>query len=204
MEKGDDMKMKSKLAAIFALLVLSLAIVGAAYAAWSSTVTINGSATFGTLQLVWTGCSVKDQSSPGANIVASWANDEHTAITLTITNIYPGWWARLYCNTQNTGTLPLKYYSFQITNNVDDRVDEKFHLAFYQPDELTINVQETFRYFETLHTYHDWGIDDQYITFQPGQTHSNLIRILVDSDVNQEWMGYGITATIALTAQVAV
>jgi hypothetical protein len=196
--------MKTKLTAIFALLVVSLAIVGAAYAAWVSTVTIDGSATFGTLQLVWTGCSVKDQSSPAATIGADWANDAHTAITLTITNIYPGWWARLYCNTQNTGTLPLKYYSFQITNDVDDRVDQKFHLAFYTPDEQNINVQGTFRYFETLHTYHDWGIDDQYITFQPGQPHSNLIKIYVDNDVGQEWMGYGITATIALTATTAI
>jgi hypothetical protein len=99
-------KMKTKIVAIFALVLISLALVGAAYAvAWLSqtSVTINGTLTTGNIDV---------------EIVSPWASwdwagggsvstpDVHT-VKVTASGLYPGASFDVFVPVQNMGTLPV-------------------------------------------------------------------------------------------------
>jgi hypothetical protein len=190
--------MKTKMLALFAVVVLAVALAGTAYAQWSSTVTVNGTINFGTLKLQW-----NDVSSTDPRVSAEWANDAHTAVTVTINNAYPGLVTDINFQTINTGSLPLKYDTFQITNDVDNRVDQKIILSFLAPNGVP-NVSGYLNYFETARTYTgDFGIAAQYVTLQPGDVQDNKIRITIGNDIPAEFQGYPVTMTFALTAAPA-
>lgn len=90
--------------ALFAVLVLSVAAAGTAYAAWTDTITFSGSVTTGTVDVNI------DSVSPasGTNLVAYTAGDDTIAVTVGgATGIYPGWSQALTVVLKNVGTLPV-------------------------------------------------------------------------------------------------
>jgi hypothetical protein len=94
--------MKSKLAAIFAVAILALAAAGTAYAAWTATLNFSASVSTGNVDVVFTGGYTRTSN----NIVVGFSN-AHT-ISVTVSNLYPGWTGTLYIDIYNAGSLPVK------------------------------------------------------------------------------------------------
>ena len=126
---------------IFVLLILAFSIAGASYAAWTSSVTINGSATIGDIDLRIVDIAV-NETPVGATITASVTNSK--TVQITADNLYPGAEFNITLTTENQGTLPLKYYSFQCTDFNNDALDDYFWLGFVSG--TTYNMQGSFFY----------------------------------------------------------
>jgi type 1 fimbria pilin len=174
--------MKNKMLAAFAILIVSLAVIGFSYAAWTQTIYVTGNATFGTLDLLWSNYQPNSSSSPAVSFSASISGDQQT-ITVNLGNVYPGAYVSFWLETTNYGTLPVRYYNFQCTGTTDNTLDSHFTLTFYDPLSNP-NIWATFAQWQgTTHVYDDWGIGHQYITFGPGVSHWNLVSISIDNDV---------------------
>jgi hypothetical protein len=126
-----------KLITIPLLLVFALAAIGFAYAQWSKTLYINGTANTGELDWEFIGASCLDTSGNdyhcrdgftgpppfywmGDKNVGSTGvtiTDPHTA-TVTLTNVYPSYFTSVDVDAQNTGTIPLIIDRVVIDGNV--------------------------------------------------------------------------------------
>jgi predicted ribosomally synthesized peptide with SipW-like signal peptide len=96
--------MNNKIAAIFAIAIMALAATGTAYAAWTSTLNIDGSVTTGTVNVDFTGATSVDKPALG-NVAITFPNVD--TINVVVTNVYPGWAATIYVDVKNVGSLPV-------------------------------------------------------------------------------------------------
>lgn len=191
-----------KILAMFVTIMVALAVVGFTYAQWYSSVYINGNATLGTIVLQHYNFGVKNQTAPAATIGYSYP-DAYT-LTLTIGPVYPGWKAFMWVNVINAGTLPLKFYSFQMTARNDATLAGYFNLGFVTPAD-TYNVYADLNYFWTLRTYEgDWGIPAASITLAPGAIQSSLISLDVNNGIPTGYQGATLSVTFQLQATLAI
>jgi len=102
--------MKSKMTALFATLLIALAVLGFSYAWWTETLTIEGSVATGKLEVKFddsltTICS--EHMSCSTTVT-------DTAITVNVTNGYPCGWCNVTFTINNTGTIPAKVTAINI------------------------------------------------------------------------------------------
>ncbi|RDV82530.1 hypothetical protein [Ammonifex thiophilus] len=110
------------------VMVIALALMGAAYAAWTETININASVATGTYDVTFSSVStndVGDTVDPGAdkNVGKTEATISEDAKTITVTaeNTYPGYNAEVTYKIKNTGTIPLKVQSIEINIPESDK-----------------------------------------------------------------------------------
>ena len=133
--------MNGKMAAIFGVLIISLAVMAASYAYWTETLSVSGSVGTGTLDAKFAAAFTdddetvnnatldadddgKDPKECGPNparydydVASSSANinttDPHTA-TITVSGSYPSYYTTAWFDIQNTGTIPVKIKSVNL------------------------------------------------------------------------------------------
>jgi predicted ribosomally synthesized peptide with SipW-like signal peptide len=96
--------MNNKIVAIFVVAIMALAATGTAYAAFTSTLNINGSVTTGTVNVDFTGATSVTKPDLG-NVAITFPNVD--TINVVVTNVYPGWAATIYVDVKNVGSLPV-------------------------------------------------------------------------------------------------
>lgn len=110
------------------LLVLSLAVVGAGYAAWTDQTTINGTVETGYLDTVFTSAVSNDAGTaadPGqtVNVGKTEATYSDKEVVVAITNAYPGYNSKVDFTIKNQGTMPIKVTGIAVVNANGDKVD---------------------------------------------------------------------------------
>jgi hypothetical protein len=197
--------MKNKILASFVVLVLGLAMVGVSYAAWTSSVQMKGNASVGTIDLKYLACAKDRETSPSANPSWVYSDTDHT-ITITLTNVYPGYKVDLGLTLANGGTLPLYFDTFQMTYCSSTPLAAWFSLGFYSVHPTTFNVGPiNFNYYATLHDYQSsWGISEAAVTLAPGASGTSWIQIAVDPTMPAGFMGETLVVTFQLAAALAV
>lgn len=187
----------TKVGVIFLVAIMSLAGVGASYAVWTKNVDINTAATTGYIDFTIEQIQVVD--SDGATITPV-QYDTHTW-GITITNTYPGWKGYVNILERNTGTIPLKFYTFQVLYLVGPSdLQNGYTLKFYPPgDPVNANIWGTLYNFQNLQYYSSWGVPDIAITLTPGQGQWSLVSLeLPDSLTGNE--NTPLTFTFEMTA----
>jgi len=110
--------MKTKMASVFAILMIALMAVGFAYAHWSKIVTIDGTVTTGTFHLTpsfhvelpeW---NTKDPYGP---IATATSKIEGNTLFVTLTNVYPCLTVTGYIDLINDGTIPAGLHNVIVT-----------------------------------------------------------------------------------------
>ena len=197
-EKEVKRKMKgAKIGTLFLIAIMSVAGVGASYAAWSQSVDIRASVTTGNFDFRISSIVVNDPGGNGATITPSWINDQ--TFSVTVTNTYPGWKGYITVWNQNAGTVPLKFNTFQVLAlNGADAMCQAYTLKFYAPDG-TVNVQGTLWDLQTLQ-YYSWYLPVGYdIRMAPNTYHDSLISLELDPGIT-DYYGSTVTFTFELTA----
>jgi predicted ribosomally synthesized peptide with SipW-like signal peptide len=105
--------MKSKMAALFASLLIALAVVGFTYAWWNETLTINGTISTGQLDVKFTDVTCKDNEDT-LNVGTCSASAEKQKVTVTMGNAYPCYECDVDFMILNTGTIPAKIMSIKL------------------------------------------------------------------------------------------
>jgi hypothetical protein len=115
-----------KTMSLFAVMMISLLVVGLSYAVWSKTLTISGEVNTGSLDWQFVAASCLDTSGNDYNCRDGFAGppplfwtsdkdvgitsveitDPHT-VTVTLANVYPSYFASINVYAVNTGTIPL-------------------------------------------------------------------------------------------------
>ena len=113
--------MKTKMASIFAVLMVALMAVGFAYAMWDKTLFIDGTVNTGEVDAYFTTATSND---PPGTIDPGYDKDvgctevigerEQTLI-VTVTNGYPCYSSRIDYTIDNIGSIPVKVQSFTVT-----------------------------------------------------------------------------------------
>ena len=184
------------------MILLAFSITGASYAAWTSSVTINATATAGDIDLQ-INAIYGFEGSTAVTFSKAIGEDGKTA-TITVGNLYPGAEFNFTLRTLNAGSLPLKYDTFQLTTN-RGTYDDYFRIGFLVPDESSYNVNRAFDYFNVPKDYKtNLGVDDMYVTSASGAIHDSKITIWVDPTLPDNFMGESISITVVLTADLAV
>ena len=108
-------KMKSKVAGLFAVVLIALAVVGFSYAWWTETLTIEGTITTGELDVEFTGAytlSCSEYMSCEVNFEDGGETDptptDLSKMTVTVSNGYPCGWCNVTFTIHNCGTIPAK------------------------------------------------------------------------------------------------
>lgn len=187
-------------------LAISIALMGAGYAAWTQNVTISGTVKTGQLELkitdTATGAYYKHYDS---NNELKWTNEElekyglkiapqeeptvNNKITFNRENLFPGLEAGKSINITNTGTVPVKLESV-IFSNLDADQCGNVKLAIYiskNPTDVAQNGMIGNRFkISDLHidgnvtsTYHD-------LELLPGKTYQANISAYVEPDVEDD------------------
>jgi len=109
--------MKSKMAALFACILIALAVAGFTYAWWTETLTISGTITTGELDVAFsdtylTSCS--DYMECTVSLEDGWEPDlsGHTDMSkmiVTVDNAYPCGWCNITFTISNVGSIPAKF-----------------------------------------------------------------------------------------------
>lgn len=130
-EKESDKKMDTKkIAATFAILMLTLGVAGFAYAHWSEFVYIEGEVTTGCLDLEWSFDYDLIQDKPVAYIEYL---IEEPYLYVGLYNAYPCLTVELWIDVNNTGSIPVKLLSYDCGTSGDDLtpwieiIDEDFY-----------------------------------------------------------------------------
>ena len=141
--------MNGKMAAIFGVLIIGLAVMAASYAYWTETLSVSGSVATGELDAQFAaaftdddgvvnntakddGDDGKDPKECGPNparydydVASSLAvidsADPHTA-TITVSDSYPDYYTTAWFEIQNTGTIPAKISGVNFAN-VSDKLE---------------------------------------------------------------------------------
>ena len=144
--------MNTKMAAIFGVLIIGLAAMGASYAVWSETLTVSGTVAAGEFDAEFSAAftdddetvdnSSKDADDAGPDPKECGPNPTRYAYdtatssasgvgaktaTVTVMNSYPSYYTTAWFDIKNTGTVPLNISSVTPTN---------------VPSELTVTVVE--------------------------------------------------------------
>jgi hypothetical protein len=106
--------MKGKVTALFAVLVLSLAATGIAYAAWTAQLNISGTVYTGTFDMTISNPAYDYPIVPGVGgtMTVTVVGD---TLTTVITNAYPGRTGWVDIKLKNTGTVPAKVTGITFT-----------------------------------------------------------------------------------------
>ncbi len=108
--------MNGKMAAIFGVLIIGLAVMAASYAQWKETLTVSGGVATGELDAGFSECSCSDSDGDsvyegeGYVFCALIDNDndgDNETAEITITNAYPCYTATCTLTIMNTGSIPL-------------------------------------------------------------------------------------------------
>ncbi|HUV52664.1 MAG TPA: hypothetical protein VMW64_06280 [Dehalococcoidia bacterium] len=103
-----------KFGLIFLALALCLSITGAAFAHWEKVVTIDGTVTTGTLDLIPSGDIWADQEKSVA-IVNCIVDEAANTVSYTVGNAYPCLWVHGMFDLHNVGTVPAGLHDVIIT-----------------------------------------------------------------------------------------
>jgi len=109
--KESDEKMKCRVAGLFAVVLIALAVVGFSYAWWTETLTISGSVETGKLEVKFKNDGIVKSCSPEMTCKTEVTD---TAITVTVSNGYPCGWCNVTFTIENTGTIPAKVKAINI------------------------------------------------------------------------------------------
>jgi predicted ribosomally synthesized peptide with SipW-like signal peptide len=109
--------MKSKVAGLFAVVLIALAVLGFSYAWWTETLTISGTITTGELDVAFTGTpskSCSDYMTCDVNLVDGGEPDlpghtDMSKMTVTVENAYPCGWCNITFTITNVGSIPAKF-----------------------------------------------------------------------------------------------
>ncbi|MDD2422214.1 MAG: hypothetical protein PHC60_08845 [Heliobacteriaceae bacterium] len=109
---------------ISVMLVLSFILMGAAYAAWTENIVINGTVATGDYDVTFSAATSNDPGvtvDPGLDKHVGTTDNPEVAtdgksITVTANNAYPDYNATINYTVKNTGTIPLKVTGLDITN----------------------------------------------------------------------------------------
>ena len=101
--------MNGKMAAIFGVLIIGLAVMAASYAQWTETLNVSGGVATGELNAGFSACSCSDNEGTGydAGMVSCDLKDNNKTAEISITNAYPGYEAICTLTIMNTGSIPL-------------------------------------------------------------------------------------------------
>jgi hypothetical protein len=104
---------KNRLVALALLAVLAIASLSVGYAGWTKTLTINGTASTGKLDVQFTAYSAVPTHTSGPYgietcSVAPAAEDGAHNLVVTVANLYPGFTCTINYTMTNMGTLPAK------------------------------------------------------------------------------------------------
>jgi len=113
-----------KLGLLVLVLVLALASLGIGYAAWSSSVTINGTVETGTVLVGVVDAGSEGTVTYGTPLGGGWYNAE----TITVSNAYPGAAYDYNIRIGNEGTVPVNFTSSLtgFTGTADTLIDATF------------------------------------------------------------------------------
>jgi len=140
----------TKISAFFMTLIVTLSIVGFAYAHWSDKVQIEG-----TVKMAHILMSIKSQKVLSSKEIERYSTityevsaDEHT-LTLTCTNLKPCWFVWIGLVTQNQGTLPVNVkppkYSYEDPNGFQDHFETKEYFYGPYPEATGLGTLEVWR-----------------------------------------------------------
>ena len=194
--------MKNKLVVVFMFMILAFSVAGASYAIWTSSVTFNGTATMGNIDLIIKSAVTDATSNAFISTSYSLATDKKS-VDITLGNLYPGAEVNITVTTRNKGSLPLAYNSFQLTSSSEDDIDDYFWLGFYAPALDAYNLYGTFDYLKTIQYYASWGIPVEAVTIDPLTDYSSLVTIRVANTLPESMMGESLTVTFVLTGALA-
>lgn len=117
----SDVKMKGKMAAVFAALMIALMAVGFAYAMWDKTLLISGTVNTGEVNAEFqnivcsdTGIDPGYDKNVGSCSVAIDVVGQKMGVI--IGNAYPSYSCQIDYDIVNTGTIPVKIQSITVTN----------------------------------------------------------------------------------------
>ena len=105
-----------KIAAIFAILMITLGVAGFAYAHWEKIVYVDGTVTTGTLHVIpsfevwYEEAEGKEVADIGANVYP-----EDNYIEIWFDNVYPCLLVEGWIDLENTGTIPVHLIDCEIT-----------------------------------------------------------------------------------------
>jgi len=109
--------MNKKIAAIFVILMLSLGIVGFAYAHWIKIIYVTGNVTTGTFEVIPSfHLDELRQDKPVATL-DYYVDVEESSLTIWLDNVYPCLWVTGYLDFENTGTIPVHLINIATTGN---------------------------------------------------------------------------------------
>ena len=193
----------AKIGTLFLVMIMSLAGVGASYATWTKSVDIGAAVTTGYLDFKIEDIQVINAN--GATITPVKYSDYLWGITVSDT--YPGWIGYINVLHRNAGTVPLKFYGFQVLDLVGPTdLQNGYTLKFYTPTDV-VNIWGTLyqftdmQYYEGSGTNH-WGVLPQYITLTQGQGQWSKVSL----DLSQGITGNenaGVTFTLRMWATQA-
>ena len=109
--------MKTKMTAVFGVLLIALMVAGVSYALWDKYIYINGTVYTGTLDAIfegpytWTatyngGEPVPEAKLTGITVDVGTAADDPETLNVTINGLYPCITIHIYYNIKNSGTTP--------------------------------------------------------------------------------------------------
>ena len=117
--------MNGKMAAIFGVLIIGLAVMAASYAQWTETLNVSGGVATGKLDAGFSACSRSDSDGDGAYAgeglvfceLKDGDNDgDNESAEITISNAYPGYEANCTLTIKNTGSIPLHVKAVNVGN----------------------------------------------------------------------------------------
>ena len=127
--------------------------------------------------------------------------DTHTW-TVTVSDTFPGWIGYITVTHANTGTVPLKFDTFQVLSLTGpNALRQAYTLKFYPGpygSPGTANIWGTLVDFQTLQYYDSW-IGPYEIKMASGDTHDSLVSLELSSDVT-DFYNTAVTFTFRMTA----
>lgn len=170
-----------KIGTLFLVAIMSLAGVGASYAAWTERVDIGATVVTGYMDFQIEDIFIED--ADGATITRGWTDAYHWWISISGT--YPGWKGYVTVKHKNAGTVPIKFESFMVDSltGYDYTIKNAYTLKFYPPgDPTTPNIYGTLWDFQTKQYYegggpNHWSVPAAAITLAQNQIHSSLISL---------------------------
>jgi len=106
--------MKSKGLALFAVVLIALAVLGFTYAYWTETLYIEGSIETGKLDVAFTGTPTASCSDYMECTVDLENGDDTSKMTVMVSNAYPSGWCNVTFEIHNCGTIPAKVKAINI------------------------------------------------------------------------------------------
>lgn len=125
---------------MYAIIGISLfAVSGIAYAAFTSSIYINGNASAGTMTLQWNGSGFTNGA--GTYSTCDWSSNTGTSVTLTVSNLSPGDSCTAYAYVTDTGSLPATSASSSLSSptNVCNYIGATN--CFYVYDSMGLNSE---------------------------------------------------------------